>query len=100
MKNSNVMPYILLMRKALSGDLSLEKFASDFIILFQKELGQFDDNLFEILNSVSLDADEYVPSNSTLLIELQKQNSSFVIEDKEFIERIRIALEKLERISM
>lgn len=97
MKNSNVdvRPYVLLMRKALGRSCSLQEFAYEFMNLFQEERGELTNEIYEILNGVYLDSDEYEPSNSPLLSGLKEILPQFVIDDDEFVSRIKIALATL-----
>lgn len=90
-----VRPYVELMRHAAGGHISLEKFALDFMALFSADQSQWPRDLYEILNDVFLDADEYVPSHSENFGELKNNNPQLVIGDDEFMERLNRALSKL-----
>lgn len=92
-----IRPYVELIRSALNGQTSLEKFASNFMALFSAELSVWPRDIYEVLNEVFLDADEYVPSDSESFSELKKQHPRFVIGDEELIHRLKRALSKLEQ---
>jgi hypothetical protein len=95
MSDPRLLPYVVLMTNVASGVISLTEFASSYIALFQEEKETYDEDVFDVLNSVFLDSDEYTPSTDTNHNSLKSQFPNFVIGDDEFMERIKDALEKM-----
>lgn len=84
------------MRTAIDGVQSLEEFSRAYMDLFRTESTSFDEHIYKILNDVYLDADEYVPSANPDFAQLKDQHPNFIIDDEEFIRRIRVAFKSLE----
>lgn len=89
-------PYVTLLRQAVRAEITLAEFASLFSDRFKEESRKFDDKIFDVLNGVALDADEYVPAVSPVLPEMRRQFPAFVIDDAEFMERVKNAIAMLE----
>jgi len=95
MSEAAVRPYFELIRHAVDGFVPLEKFALDFMALFSADRYRWPGDLYEILNDVFLDADEYVPSHSENFGDLKNNDPQLVIGDDEFMARLKRALSKL-----
>lgn len=91
---SQMFNYLLLLRRVNNGEMSLEQFRIEFCG-FQEDGSDFETNVFDILNTVFLDCDEYEP-DSEMFLALQKDWSDFVIDESEFRRRLEKAMLSLE----
>ncbi|WP_235953670.1 colicin immunity domain-containing protein [Noviherbaspirillum galbum] len=86
---------INLMNKVINNEIFLEEFSRFYISLFQEETSHFDSNIYDAINSVFLDADEYVPLADENYKSLECKFPNFLIADEEFMKRIEVAIKKL-----
>jgi hypothetical protein len=96
---SKVSDYIQLMRAAVDGHLTLVQFSESYIAMFKAEETLYPEQIFETLNNVFLDSDEFEPSDSALYEELKRNSPGFTIGDEEYRARIEAAFKVLSGIA-
>jgi uncharacterized protein (DUF2267 family) len=86
--------YLSLMHDAVEGRLSLPAFSKAYMEKFQAETNVLPNAVYEVLNDIFLDSDEFVPDRA-LYESLKRVNPDFVIDETEYMTRIRNAIKLL-----
>jgi hypothetical protein len=86
--------YLQMMREAVEGRLPLSEFSKNYMAKFSAETNHFPEPIFEILNDLFLDSDEFEPDRS-VYESLKREHSNFVIDGNEYAIRIAVAFKNL-----
>ena len=92
--NSDVSPYLYLLKRFLDNALSAEGFQAAYLDMFKHENRQLDPALFEILDALFGDVDSFV-LDPELRSELESQNPGFYLDEIALRRRVSDAYMKL-----
>jgi hypothetical protein len=83
-----------MIQAAIGGELQLVHFARAFMDKFSSDQFSHPESIFETLNNVYLDCDEFEP-DAELYAKLRTNLPGFVIDTSEFEKRLQVNLKQL-----
>lgn len=89
-----VREYVQMIQGALAGEVDLVNFGRTFMDKFSSDQRSRPQSVFEILNDVYFDCDEF-ESDPELYVKLRANLPDFVINASEFEKRLQVNFEKL-----
>ena len=86
--------YRHVLSEAVAGRTDLSEFREKFMAMFLAEAVHFPEPIYQILNDLFLDSDEFEP-DSALYESCKLVFPDFIIDSSEYANRIAVALNKL-----